>query len=324
VISSATDGLQGVYAYVKQMANEEYHAETEHDSSSTAKMFRSSRKLYYNSRITKRFVPKPPSDEMRLGTAFHTILIEPHLEEELIVRVPSEVLGKNQARRGKAYDEFCKAHSDKLLVVPREYDALQWQLEAIRCCAAAQDILQAASIREHSIFWGDENGNRRKCRIDLGSELDFVIADLKTTRRSPSQFWRDVEAYGYHQQAPWYQDGFEALYGVRPQHKLIVVQNQKPYRCFVRTIPERWLELGRKENASTIAEMAECRRTQLWIDDQDEIELELVPPEYIYRDEIRGEPDDLEGLDGMASEDGNDDFLDGPFGDEDCEAPYEF
>lgn len=260
---------------------DEYHAESEHDSSSTLRVFEDSPAEYYHRRVTGRIKRKPTTDDQRAGTAVHSGLLEPETLWRSVLPIPVEVLSKSGAKAGGKWEEWRDAHPGTIHVKQEEFDLMRWQVGAVWENPRCADVLRAATAKEHNIFW--EGEIPLKCRLDAVAELDAVVTDLKSTRLSEDHFWRSVRDYRYHRQAATYCTGFEALYGAWPAFQFLLVRDEPPFDCCVRTMPAAMLDLGRRENEDTIRKLAACRRGERpWVKDGALEIKELSVPLYFY------------------------------------------
>lgn len=267
----------------RPMSHADYHAEREHDSSSSLRLFEESPARYYHTRITGRIQPKPETDAMRLGTATHVAILEPERIHELVEVIPPEVLSSDGAKRGKKWEAWRDEHQGLVHVSQAEFDALKWQVENAWTNSAVRAVLERVTVREHSIFWTTKDGYRLKCRMDAAQELDGQIIDLKRTARTERDFWRAVKDFAYHRQAALYCAGFKALYGVRARFHFLIVQSEPPYECCIRTLPLDALKLGHAENKETLKQLYECRRgARRWVTDGYEQIRELDLPPFFY------------------------------------------
>lgn len=243
----------------RPMSHADYHAEREHDSSSSLRLFEESPARYYHTRITGRIPPKKETDEMRLGTATHIAILEPERIHELLEIIPREVLSKSGAKSGGKWDEYRAEFAHKVLVKQEEFDGIRWQVESVWSNKQCRRILERTNLKEHSIFWTDKHGWAKKCRMDAASELDGLLVDVKRTGRTERDFWRCVQGFKYHAQASLYCEGFRQLFGIRPNFHFLIVQDEPPYEARVRTLPIDALKLGHAENNETLTRLYKCR-----------------------------------------------------------------
>ena len=266
----------------------EYHAESEHDSSSTLRLFEDSPGRYRLQRAGQ--LERKATDPQRLGTLSHVVLLERHRVDDLVAVYPKDVLASNGAKSTNACAAWELEHGGKLLVKEHEFNSAVDMADEVLENPAARDLIDRATIFERTIFWETET-DKLKCRIDLGSELDHEICDVKVSKESEARFHRAVEAYKYHCQAALYCDGFAAFYGVQPVFRWLVIPTERPYSdCFVRTCPRAALALGRRQNAQTLAEIRACKAGErTWFKEgYDEVRDLNMPPHLMARSDYEG------------------------------------
>lgn len=274
-------------AIVRDLAIEDYHADMDFDSNSSIQLFKRSRAAYYGQRI-KRNIPRPAtSNEQRLGSNSSMALLEPEKYHDLLSIVPEDILGANGAKSTKAYKEWVAERPGRVVLTQREADDVDALVQAVDAHPTCRKLLRSCTVFEHSIFWRSEAGHQLKARFDAAAELEAILVDLKTSIYAPVDFWKAVRNYKYECQAALYQDAYQALYGVRPQFKFLVV-----YKCdgafepYVRTMPQDWIDAGRRQNEQTLATLAACKRGELpWVSDGFDIDIELERPPFLIPEE---------------------------------------
>lgn len=270
-------------AEFRDVTIEDYHADLEHDSNSSLRLFERSRAAYYGQRIKKN-IPRPnASGEQRLGSNVSLALLEHEKYHELLSIVPEELLATNGAKSTKAYKEWAAERAGRIVLTQREADDVDALVQAVDSHPACRKLLRSCTVFEQSVFWTSEQGHPLKARFDAAAELEAVLVDLKTSQHAPNEFWKSVRSYSYNCQAALYQDAYQALYGVRPQFKFLVV-----YKCdgafepYVRTMPQDWIDAGRRQNEQTLATLAACKRGELpWINDGFDVDVELERPDWM-------------------------------------------
>lgn len=268
-----------VYAETRELTSEEYHAEREHDSNTTLRLFEKSPLEYYHVRISgERTLDTTQS--MALGTLSHICIIEPEKIHELVRVTPTEVLGKNGAKSTNAYKAWEAENAGYTRCLQSELDDALWQARNVHQNPEVVRLLKRVTLREQSIFWSDGE-HRTKCRLDFGCEFDAEIVDVKRTT-SIEGFWKKVKEFGYHKQAALYCDGYCAKFGEMPRYRFLLVSDNLCDSC-VRTMPQEALELGRRENVDTQRKLAECRAgVRPWIKDGYDQTRDLEIPPYFY------------------------------------------
>jgi hypothetical protein len=120
-----------------------------------------------------------------------------------------------------------------------------------------------------------------KCRIDIGIEIDAELIDVKRTENI-DDFHRAIDKYQYQAQAGLYCDGYEALYGVRPTFRYLLISPNGCDCCITKPMPAELIEVGRQMNAKALRELAECRAgLRPWLKEGYDVERDLDIPPYM-------------------------------------------
>ena len=92
-----------------------------------------------------------------------------------------------------------------------------------------------------------------------------VICDLKTCE-TLDWFEGDARRFGYTAQSSFYREVLRVASDgeVVADCYLIAVEKREPFRCGVWKLTDGILEACAVENERAIAELAECRRTNVW------------------------------------------------------------
>ena len=92
------------------------------------------------------------------------------------------------------------------------------------------------------------------------------MVDYKTTRSAaPADFAKSAADYGYHQQEPWYCDGFADVAADSNAAFLFVIQEKHaPYLVNVIELDRDAVELGRRLNRLAIETYARCMESGIW------------------------------------------------------------
>lgn len=253
------------------MDSAEYHGDPALNATTMKRVVANPRKARY-----LRDNPKPATDAMTLGTAYHTLALEPDTFPLRYSTGPdlSIIADKLDALRDKKDKPF---KSPKASEAGKELIAKfieDWSVEhpgvtvlsttdLDRLCAM-RDALKAeptiaewfdnpAFAREASIFWTDADG------IDLRARLDFVlpprsplesvvIGDLKTCAKLTDDAIRYAAAdLGYHLSLAHYKDACKALW---PENEVIVCvvwqETEAPYQAHAQVADDLFLEAGDK------------------------------------------------------------------------------
>lgn len=166
-------------------------------------------KLYFLRSKLKRL--KSPA--LEIGTALHEALLEP---KNFFV---------------SKYD-LTQLNQDKLMIM-------------IHNARLMFNYIVSKTINEHSLIVQD-NGFKRKVRVDAYDKKQGIIYDVKTTRyNNPKQFIKDAYDFGYHLQAAFYIDTMR-IGGYKVEaFAFLVVPSDSPNKPYAVQISDRFIEDGR-------------------------------------------------------------------------------
>ncbi|MFD5566593.1 PD-(D/E)XK nuclease-like domain-containing protein [Streptomyces cadmiisoli] len=245
------------------LSNESYHADkTSLSSSGARKLLPPSTPAHFR---YEQDNPQPPSKTFDYGNAAHKL-----------------VLGNGPELAVIEYDTWNTKDAKAAVAEARERGAIplkQHEMDMVDAMAAAirRHPLAAALLDpaygapEQSGFWLDEATNiRRRVRFDwLPSHQEgrLIIPDYKTTTdASNAAMQKDIDKYGYHQQADWYETGARALgLGDHTAELLLIAQEKKPpYLVNVIGIPFGSRVIASAKNRHAIETFAHCESTGHW------------------------------------------------------------
>ncbi|MDT9046472.1 MULTISPECIES: PD-(D/E)XK nuclease-like domain-containing protein [Enterobacteriaceae] len=183
-----------------------------------------------------------PTVAQRIGTAFHMLVLEPHLFDESYVLplvlpddalstiddlkaalkdagekvsgTKPELIERLKAVRpdAKIADElkqqYAASNAGRTIITIEERDQLYAMRDAVMAHPAANALLTGAKyVTEVSAYATDpDTGELRRVRPDLW-RFDGIVGDVKTTDdASPEGFARSIATWGYDVQHPYYLD----------------------------------------------------------------------------------------------------------------------
>jgi hypothetical protein len=150
---------------------------------------------------------------------------------------------------------------------------LQHQMDAVlaaRAAFLAHPFARAAWTNgkpEQSLFWRHPiYGFWCRARPDFTANAGTHLNDYKATANAdPTQFGRHAYNMGYHRRAAWYLEGYQTIFGQRPDHYWFCNQETKaPYLTSVVELDWSALEDGKAENDHAAAIFDRCMRTGDW------------------------------------------------------------
>ncbi|MGW0904943.1 PD-(D/E)XK nuclease-like domain-containing protein [Streptomyces sp. NPDC002853] len=245
------------------LSNEAYHADKTSLSSSGA------RKLLPPSCPAKfrweQDNPQPTSKTFDYGNAAH---------KTVLGNGPDLVVIEHDAWTTKvAKAEVAEAREMGAIPLKQhEMDMVNAMADAIRKHPLAAALLDPAyGAPEQSGFWIDEaSGIRCRVRFDWLPSMHqgrLIIPDYKTTTDASNEaMQKDIDKYGYNQQADWYETASRALgLGDQAAELLLIAQEKKPpYAVNVIGIELGSRLIARAKNRAAIETFAECMSTGIW------------------------------------------------------------
>lgn len=210
--------------FYQDLPSDEYHNDTALGSSSIKTIINKSPAHLFGGEIKE-------SSAFDLGTAFHTLVLEPS-------KAGTIVCGPEDRRGNKWKDakESCDA-SGHILLTQDEYEKVFAMRDALMANEDVASLLIGRTVSEASLFHTDmQTGVRCKVRPDLVNYDLRIMVDLKTCiSAAPQAFSKAVLEYGYHIQEAFYKriwngyfknDQIEDFY-------FIAVEKEKPYASMV-------------------------------------------------------------------------------------------
>jgi hypothetical protein len=219
----------------------------------------------YLSRLKR--LPQEDTAAFLFGRAFHCLLLEgPETFNTLFAVIPEEI--NKRTKEGKAtLEAFEKENAEKDLIEKEDYEQMIEMVNAvIRHPFAAKVLKEGRS--EQSVFWADkETGLYCKCRPDRIPEGEHgVILDVKTSRdATQAAFTKSIASFGYHRQASFYIDGFNAVSNAKVDAFIfIAVEKEPPYVVGCYTLSDIDLDVGRVRYRELMEKEKECQDKGEW------------------------------------------------------------
>lgn len=258
------------------MENADYHRHSAVSKSHLDLVARSP--LHYWARyVDPNRVEPEPSEQMALGSALHTHVLELDQWDSRYVVMPEGL--KRTTKEGKAAYEALLQDGRTILSHNIAQQVMAMGRSVLSHPAAAM-LLNLPGKAETTHMWTDEaTGLECKCRPDWLLDDGSLIVDVKTTRdASFSGFRKSIGAYRYHVQAAWYLHGLEQATGKRPEQFLFVcVESDAPYACAVYAADAEMVATGMAQAVTDLALLAECKAADRWPSYSEQIELISLP-----------------------------------------------
>lgn len=270
----------GVY----QITNEQYHAAKGISRSQLMLLDKSPYHFWYE--VLSGLADKRESTPaMKIGSAFHTLLLEPHLFfDEFCLRpeleeMPPAVLKKDvgaeqyeqikSARKAVAdsnkiiMDDFEEQRANKILLADDQHEKVMLMVEQVSKHEIVKTLLDKAKF-EQSIFWTDtDTGIQFKARPDIWSQK--MVVDLKTTNdATPWKLQRSALEYGYYLQAGMAYEACKQLGTPFEMFVILAVEKEKPHVPAVFMMDDDALQFGIDQFQKYKEMLATCMSQNKW------------------------------------------------------------
>jgi hypothetical protein len=262
------------------MENADYHALTSVVSKSHLDLVARSPLHYWARYVDPKRVEPEPTAAMLLGTAVHTLVLEPDTFAERYIAAPEGIDRRYKAGK-ELWAEWEAQAAGREVLSRADADLVQAMALAVRSHPAAAYLLGLPGKAETTHMWTDEaTGLECKCRPDWLLDDGSLIVDLKTTEdASPAGFSKSIANFRYHVQASWYLDGLERATGRRPEQFIFIcVEKRPPHAVAVYAADAEMVAAGQVTAARDMLLLAECRDADYWPAYSDQIETISLPP----------------------------------------------
>lgn len=280
------------------LPNEVYHGDCcagpSLSSTTIKQLLRDPADFWRESALNPDRVEREHKQAFNVGTAAHTMVLEPDLLADTIAVVPSEMLASNGALSTKAAKQFVADQTDlgRTVVKPDEWEAVCSMADAIRSHPVAMRAIRGGVIEQSLIVHDEDAGLFIKSRPDvMPVENGRFIVDLKTSALTDIDRWEKTALLdlGYGVQAALMMWALEKVTGVRAAGVMfVVVCKEAPHRVAIRTIrpdtesgrailDNAWLDIRR-----AIAIFRECWASGEWPSKWDSV-TDITPPDWHLR-----------------------------------------
>lgn len=271
---------------IDNLAEQDYHNTKALVSKSALDVIGERSLLHYRYFLDQPF--NPPTDAMKLGSAFHVATLEPDLFKEKVIEMPD--FGPLQSSKNRAVrDDWLKEQGPHVTVLKREQIIIaQTMGQSVRNHPPARALLRRIRA-EVTVAWTDPaTGLKCKCRADAVPFGFDVACDLKSARdASPAGFARACANERYHVQDAFYTEGFRANDFDIAHFAFIVCESEPPYACAVYELNDEARVRGEQLYMRELRALAKAIETDTWPGYSDKVE-NLALPRWATPDE----PDD--------------------------------
>lgn len=266
----------GEPGYFTDISNEEYHK--------GPGISKSQLDLAHESPALLSWSKSAPEDERKrgaldIGTAVHTLLLEPHLFEQQYAVGPANAPRNTKAGKEK-WAEFEETLDGRIVLTGDDYQTIKLMQASAMAHPHARWLLEAEGDAEASIYWTDpETGLLCRIRPDKLVPSVNIIVDVKTTDDVAKFKW-SVRDYRYDVQDAFYSSGYHAHFGEAPAQFVFLVVgktiNCGKYPVRVITLDDESRAVGYDEMREDLHLVAECTNNNNWPG----IQTMSVPPRF--------------------------------------------
>ena len=217
--------------------------------------------------LWSRSAPYVGSPTMDLGTAFHTLVLEPERFACEYVVAP-DVDRRTKDGKAEWADFVAATETGGLTVIAADdRERLAHMRASLYAHPVARNLLTADGDVEASIYWTDpETGELCRCRPDKLVPSRRVILDVKTAD-DVDRFDKSLANYRYHVQHAHYTDGVQTELGGEWAFLFIVVSTslsagRYPVRVF--QLDPTAVDAGARERRENLNAYAASRRSDRW------------------------------------------------------------
>lgn len=255
-ITAFKEGAPGIYHGIPQA---DYRAHPAVSHSQLRKLRRTA--AHYQHEISQP--PEPSKPEQLIGTFTHHLLLEPEREFPGIAIKPKGM--SFSTTEGKQWKQ---AQGTKTIVGEEDWKAIRDMALAVAAHPVFQQIEESAQW-EVSLLCARHAFDGEilcKARVDIVPISD-ALADIKTTQDADDYpFSKAIYDYGYHSQAAWYLDLWNALHPNDQRHDFIIfaVEKAPPHLVAGYRIHPESIEAGRTLNYRRLETLVSCQKTDTW------------------------------------------------------------
>lgn len=221
----------------------------------------------------------PESDAKDYGNLFDTLLLTPNQFNSRYVIEPSEYTNedgetKPWSNNAKVCKTWNASQGKKEIIKAKDFHAARNAVEQMVCDETIESFLVQS---DRQVLVGGEWLDKAtglvipvRCLIDIvprkDTEFSSCAGDAKSTRTANLRAWaRDCYNFGYYIQGAWNLDMLAAATGEdRNTFCFILQESYAPYEVGKRMLSQGFLDLGRTEYRTMIADYCRCLKTGIW------------------------------------------------------------
>lgn len=207
--------------------NEQYHRGPGVSKSHLDKIASQSPRHYWHHYLNPDREPEEPTPAKVLGTAIHSIILEPDTWDTGYAINPGI---ERRSNAGKAeYAAFLAENAGKTIISDDQAQACYAIRDAVYRDPLAAGLLRGGKAEQTVYSIDKETGELIKCRMDYLPDNGSMIVDVKSTDdASPAGFGKSAANYRYPVQTAWYNHVLDEAFGEHPPHWVFLAFEKEP------------------------------------------------------------------------------------------------
>ncbi len=284
----AANGTTPLTGRFRGVPNEVYHRRLAHLSNTDLGRLNRSIEHFFESRIN----PSEPTSALIFGSAFHEIILEPHLFDANWIEMPDfagipgvtkkakdeEWIAKNPEADKKDMPKFkptpavtkksqeeawtLEHAQDKTILAIEDLVNLRGMSKRCKEHPILSEMLQGGVAEDVFLAVDPETGVPIKCKTDFLHNNGDINLDMKSTvDASFFQFQKSVANFEYHRQMSFYSHVVTLVTGKAPKHNVIgSVEKKAPWNVAVYRLDDASLEVGESKWKKALSTFAAYRK----------------------------------------------------------------
>lgn len=249
-----------------ECTNDQYHRGPGISKSHLDSISGKSAKHYWQKYINPDRERTAPTPAMIIGSAIHSIILEPDLFPNEYVANPGI---ERRSNAGKAeYAAFEAEHKGKIILSDEDFQTCLAIRDAVHAHPLAAGLLTRGKAEQSFYAIDQETGELIKCRTDYLHDSGAMIVDVKSTEdASPDGFAKSAANFRYPVQTAWYHDVMDSAFGEHPEHWVFMaVEKKPPYAIGLYFAQREDVARARLAARRDFMRIVEARRADHWPD----------------------------------------------------------
>lgn len=247
-----------------ERTNEQYHRGPGVSKSHLDTIAGASPRHYWHKYLNPDREPEEPTPAKVLGSAIHSIILEPDLFTTDFVANPGI---ERRSNAGKAeYAAFIAENAGKTILTDEQMQQCLAVRDAVHLHPVAAGLLTGGHAEQSFYAIDSETGELIKCRTDY--LVGDMIVDVKSTDdASPTGFGKSAANFRYPLQVAWYHGVLDAAFGEHPPHWVfLAVEKDPPYALGIYFTEPADVQRARVAARRDFLRIVEHKRSGQWPD----------------------------------------------------------